>query len=257
MSAGALSGRVIVITRPREHAAGLVGEIRASGGEPLLFPAIEILPPEDSGALADRVSGLERFQLAIFISQTAATRGHALVTASRPWPDKLRVAAVGAGTAALLERLGFEAVIAPSGRADSEALAARPELRDLRGKSVVIFRGQGGREWLRTALEARGAHVEYVECYRRRRPRADAGPLLERWRRGGIDAVSVTSAEGLANFADMLGAAGAEFLRATPVFVPHPRVAEAAAGLGVREIVVTGSGDSHIVAEMAVFFAKV
>ncbi len=148
-------------------------------------------------------------------------------------------------------------MIAPAGEADSEALAALPELQDLRGRSVVIFRGQGGREWLRARLEARGARVEYAECYRRARPDADAGALLARWQRGGIEAASITSAEGLANFLEMLGPTGAGYLRATPVFVPHPRIAIAAERLGVRRIIVTGRGDDRTVAEMAAFFARV
>jgi len=161
------------------------------------------------------------------------------------------------GTASALGELGFHSVIAPSGEADSEALAALPELQDLQGRSIVIFRGQGGREWLRTRLEARGARVEYAECYRRTRPDADAGPLLARWQSGGVEAVAIASAEGLENFFDMLGPTGRGYLRATPVFVPHPRIALAARRLDVREIVVTGRGDDHTVAEIAVFFAKV
>ncbi|HET7200296.1 MAG TPA: uroporphyrinogen-III synthase, partial [Burkholderiales bacterium] len=140
---------------------------------------------------------------------------------------------------------------------DSEALAALPEFRSLRGTSVVIFRGQGGRDWLRIELEARGARVEYAECYRRARPDGDASALLARWQTGGIEAVSITSAEGLANFFPMLGSSGGEYLRATPVFVPHPRIERAARELRVREIVVTGPGDERTIAEMMAFFARV
>ena len=257
MSAGPLSGRGIVVTRPREHALVLAELIRAAGADPILFPTIEILPPENAGAVLSLVARLEGFQLAIFVSPTAAIRGHGIVSASRAWPERLRVAAVGVGTAKALEERGFHAVMAPSGEADSEALAELPELQNLQGRSVVIFRGQGGREWLRAKLEARGAQVEYAECYRRARPDADAGGLLARWQSGGVEAVAIASAEGLANFFEMLGPTGREYLRATPVFVPHPRIALAARKLDVREIVVTGRGDARTVAEMAGFFAKV
>ena len=256
MSAG-LSGRGIVITRPREHADALAERIRAAGGEPILFPTIEILPPEDGSAVSGIIARLEDFDLAIFVSPTAAIRGHALVGASRPWPRRLRVAAVGAGTAeALLER-GFQSVIFPPGEADSEALAAVDELRELHGRSIVIFRGQGGREWLARELGTRGAHVEYAECYRRARPQADARSLLARWQSGAVEGVSITSSEGLANFLAMLGPTGGRYLRATPVFVPHPRIARAARELDVREVVVTGRGDERTVAGMAAFFARV
>ena len=257
MSAGPLSGRGIVITRPREHALALAERIRAAGGDPVLFPTLEILPPEDPAAAANLIARLGSFQLAIFVSPTAAMRGSAMVSASGGWPKGPRVAAVGAGTARALEEFGCRQVISPSGEADSEALAALPELQDLRGRSVVIFRGQGGREWLRGTLVARGARVEYAECYRRGRPDADAGGLLARWQRGGIEAVSITSAEGLENFIAMLGPTGRGYLRATPVFVPHPRIAAAARELGVSQIVVTGRGDDQTVAEMSAFFARV
>jgi uroporphyrinogen-III synthase len=257
MSAGPLSGRGIVITRPQEHAPALAERIRAAGGDPILFPTIEILPPEDPEPIAAVIAGMERFQLAIFISPTAAVRGLGMVSASRTWPESLRVAAVGKGTARALEDQGIRDVISPPEEGDSEALAALAELDDLRGRSVVIFRGQGGREWLRSELQARGARVEYAECYRRARPVADARGLLARWQSGGVEAVSITSAEGLANFFAMLGPTGGRYLRATPVFVPHPRIELAARQHEVREIIVTGRGDERTVAEMAAFFARV
>ena len=257
MSKGPLSGRGIVITRPREHALALAERIRAAGGDPILFPTIEILPPQNQDAVSRVITRLEKFGLAIFVSPTAALRGHGLVSAIRSWPEGLRVAAVGAGTATALRERGFRDVISPEDKADSEALAALAELQDLRGKAVVIFRGQGGREWLGRELEARGARVEYAECYRRARPEADARALLARWQTGAVDAVSITSAEGLANLLAMLGPTGERYLRATPVFVPHPRIELAAREHDVREIIVTGRGDERTVEEMAVFFARV
>jgi uroporphyrinogen-III synthase len=256
MTSGALSGRGIVITRPREHAVTLADLIRAAGGDPVLFPTLEILPPDDPAALAGVIARLSSFQLAVFVSPTAAARGCAMVRASA-WPAGLRIAAVGAGTAKTLERLGYRDVISPLGEADSEALAALPELQNLRDCMVVIFRGQGGREWLRARLEAQGARVEYAECYRRARPASDAGGLLARWQRGGIDAVSITSVEGLKNFIAMLGPTGKGYLCATPMFVPHPRIAATARELGVRCVLVSGSGDDQAVSEMSAFFSRV
>jgi uroporphyrinogen-III synthase len=48
-------------------------------------------------------------------------------------------------------------------------------------------------------LTARGAAIEYAECYRRGRPDADAGPLLEAWQARELHAITVTSSEGLRN----------------------------------------------------------
>jgi uroporphyrinogen-III synthase len=253
----ALAGRAVLVTRPEGLAERLAALLRAEGGEAVLFPAIEILPPEDPAGLAELIGRLEDFDIAIFISPTAVVRADAAVRATRAWPLQLRCAAVGGGTAQALRAAGFADIIAPQGRGDSEALTALPELAQVRGKRLVIFRGQGGRETLREILEARGAAVAYAECYRRAVPRAETAPLIDRWQRGGVHAVSITSAEGLKNLLALLGPVGAPLLFATPVFVPHPRVGEAARALGIARVTVTGTSDEALVEAIAAFFAKV
>ena len=59
---------------------------------------------------------------------------------------------------------------------------------------------------------ARGARVTYAEVYRRAKPRVDAGDVLERGRAGGIDAVVVTSVQGLENLFEMLADGDAGWL---------------------------------------------
>jgi uroporphyrinogen-III synthase len=85
-----------------------------------------------------------------------------------------QVFAVGPGTARALQAHGLDSIITPDGQ-DSEALLALPQLADVAGKRVVIVRGVGGRALLADTLRARGAQVDFMECYRRMRPRADAG----------------------------------------------------------------------------------
>jgi uroporphyrinogen-III synthase len=126
----------------------------------------------------------------------------------------------------------------------------------VKGRRVVIFRGEGGRELLGDALSARGAVVEYAECYRRVKPELDTAPLLQAWSGKGIDAITVTSSEGLRNFADMIGPAWRERLLETPLFVPHPRIAEAAHGLKVRKVIVTGPGDEGLLTGLTHYFKK-
>ena len=257
---GALAGRAVLVTRPAGVAAQLVAFLRAEGGEAVLLPAIEILPPDDAAKLDAAIDRLEGFDIAIFISPTAVAEANAAVRARRDWPARLRCAAVGSGTARALRAIGIGEVLAPQGRGDSEALTALPELAEVTGRRIVIFRGQGGRGALRETLVARGARVEYAECYRRALPRADVGPLVERWSQGRIDAVSITSAEALGNLLALLGATGVSgpaLLRATPVFVPHPRVGEAARKLGVARVILTGAGDRALTQALAAFFAKV
>jgi uroporphyrinogen-III synthase len=257
MSAPALAGRRVVVTRPAAQAAHISALIRAAGGEPLLFPALEILDAAHLQPTIALIERLDTFDLAIFVSANAVKKGLGLVRARRDWPAALRVATVGGGSERELQRCGFVRVIAPAERYDSEGLLELPELKDMDGKRVVIFRGEGGRELLGDTLSARGATVEYAECYRRGRPDADPAPLLALHARQALDAFTVSSSEGLGNLQYMLGEAGRRCLIETPMFAPHERIAAAARASGVQTVVLTGPGDEGLVAGMAGFFAKV
>ena len=253
-AAGPLAGRGIVVTRPASQAAPLAAMIRAAGGRPILFPVLEILDTADIAPLIAAADGLDRFDLAIFISPNAVLRAMNQIVARRSWPPGLRAAAVGKGSARELKRFGITDVIAPARAFDSEGLLALPELQQVAGRRVVIFRGDGGRELLGDTLAARGADVEYVECYRRARPRADAAPLLRAWARNEVDAVTVTSSEGLRNLFEMVGRLGQSWLKRTPLLAPHPRIAAAARELGCGNVMETAPGDEGLMNALSQLF---
>lgn len=234
-----LAGLNIVVTRPREQAAQLAQHIERAGGKALLFPLLEISPPADPQHLCELVARLHEFNLAIFISPNAVRYGMEAIRAAGVSPAQLKIATVGQGSAKALRDLGMQEIIAPQDRFDSEALLALPELQNVKGWRVVIFRGDGGRELLGDTLKARGATVEYAECYRRAKPQQDAGALLS----ASPHAVTVTSSEALGYLWDMLDEPGRTRLASVPLFVPHARIAEAARRLGWRNIVPTTGGD--------------
>ena len=251
-----LAGKGIVVTRPAHQAHALTRLISGAGGKPLPFPVIEIRDIEDPAPVLALIDRLHEFNVAIFVSPNAAEKGLALVKARRAWPQKLKAAAVGSGGVRALQRHGVTDVIAPQGRYDSEALLELPAFSLVYGKRFVVFRGAGGRELISETLTERGALVEYAECYRRVRPDNDVAPLLRAWERNELDAIAVTSSEGLHNLLDMIGARGRELALRTPVFVPHPRIAETASGLGVRKVIVTGPGDDGLLTGLSTYFNK-
>ena len=247
MSHGRLQGMGIVITRPRAAAEALAAAIALEGARPFVFPslAIEDLPPSEE--LDSALARLPRAALAIFVSAHAVQKGLAAVKRHGPWPAGTRVAAVGEATAEALRNSGFDAVISPTERHDSEALLALPELQHVEGADIVIFRGEGGREHLRQALEARGARVAYAQCYRRVRPDVDPAPLLAAWARGEIQAVSALSAETLGNFVALLGEDGARRLSSTTLVVPHEAIAAHPDARRFGRVAVAGHGPEGIV----------
>jgi uroporphyrinogen-III synthase len=130
-------------------------------------------------------------------------------------------------------------VIAPTKRFDSEGLLALPELQNVSGWHVMIFRGDGGRELLGDTLRDRGATVEYVSCYRRSKPQCDKSVLMV----AEPDAIIVTSSEALGYLWQMLNDKDRAALRNTALFVPHARIAGLAREQGWPQVRVTASGD--------------
>lgn len=255
MVAGPLAGRGILVTRPADQADGLAGRIADLGGNPILFPTLEIAPPADPVVLAQVIGGLASYDLAVFVSPTSVERAWPdILERHGGWPHAVAAAAVGQATARVLADHGVRRVLVAEGSADSEGLLALDALADMAGRSVLIVRGEGGRELIADTLRARGARVDYAECYRRVRPAADPAPLIALWREGGVAAVTVTSREVFANLATLLGEDGAPLLCATPLFAPHARIAEAARAWGVAEVVASGPGDAGLAAGLADWF---
>jgi len=254
---GALRGRGIVVTRPARQAGLLTKLIEGHGGRAILFPVIDIRDVDAAAALNAVIDRLESYDLAIFVSPNAVDKGFEAIRTRRILPPQMKIAAIGRGSARALLKLGVSSVIVPEIGADSESLLAVPELEDIGGQRIVIFRGVGGRELLRDTLDARGARVDYAECYHRVKPRGDKATLAGAWARSEIDALVFTSSEGLRNLCELLAPAERDALARTPIFVPHPRIAETARELRLENAILTPTGDEGIVAGMIEHFAAV
>jgi len=251
---GALCGKRIVVTRPRAQAPRLAAWIAKEGGEPLLFPLLDIAPTDKPEPLRVAIAQLDAYALAVFISPNAVEYSVPAILSSRGWPADLQAVALGQGSVALLAAYGIKNTLAPLERFDSEALLELPALQRpcVAGKRVVIFRGNGGRELLADSLRERGAEVDYVSCYQRSAP--DSAAVLEAlWRSEQLDALTVSSSEGLRNLVDLLDAPARASLRTTPVFVPHPRIAELAQKLGLQRVILTEPADAGIIAALNVY----
>lgn len=241
-----LAGLNIVVTRPRDQATALAQHIEQLGGHAILFPLLEISPVADPQPLRTLVARLQEFQLAIFISPNAVRYGMEAIRAAGELPPKLKLACVGQGSAKVLRELGVQHVIAPQNGADSEALLVLPELQQVAGWRVAIFRGDSGRELLADALTARGAKVEYAACYQRVKASLDMAALLA----AEPHALTVTSSEALTHLWGVSDAAAHKRLATLPLFVPHERIAQAARAMGFARVAVTESGDDGMMAAL-------
>jgi len=241
-----LTGLKILVTRPRDQAVLLAQRIELAGGTPLLFPLLEIAPVQDAKALHEQISRLSQFNLAVFISPNAVKYGMEAIRAEGTLPPLLKIATVGQGSAKALHESGITNVIVPTESFDSEGLLNLPELRNIDGWRILIFRGDGGRELLGDTLRERGATVEYATCYRRSKPQWEAGALLD----AAPDVITVTSSEALAYLWQILGNGRKGSLSGIPLFVPHKRIAELARQQGWQQVLLAEAGDDGLLSAL-------
>jgi uroporphyrinogen-III synthase len=223
VSAAALRGLRVLVTRPAQQAAPLCELIRAVGGEALALP-LQVIEAVDAGAPA-LGSAATAAALAIFTSANAVRCG--LRLHAGPWPPLL--AAAGGATAEALHAVGLGPALVPAGGDGIDGLLAEPALQDLRGQRVLVVTGADSRAELAPALRSRGAQVEVVEVYRRVALAVDGAVvagLLE-----SAQAAIVTSGEALQRLYEVTPPAARAQLLRLQLAVPSQRVAQQARAL--------------------------
>lgn len=253
-----LGGAGVLVTRPAHQAEPLCRLIEAHGGRTVRFPAIEIREPCAPAETRAMLAALDTYDLLVFVSANAVSRTLAMLPPGiRPKGGAQRLVAVGEATARALRECGLAVGVVPeSGRYDSEGLLALPALQDMAGRRVLILRGESGRELLAAELRHRGAEVDYAEVYRRALPEVDPGPLLGAWDRE-VQLVLATSVDILRNLDCLVGAAGLDRLRSTPLVVASERIAQAAQARAYRRILLAdGAGDAELVAALCRWVAR-
>jgi uroporphyrinogen III methyltransferase/synthase len=194
-----LHGKKVVVTRARAQASELARRLDALGAESIELPAIRIEPRIDSDEVRRAVESLHTYALVCVTSpngarllfEAMATQGRdarALANAS--------VAAIGAGTEAVLAANGVLADIVPE-RFVAEELVEELNRLELNGKPVLIARAAEGREVLPDALRKRGAQVDEVALYETVAETPDP-EALERAR--DADFITFTSSSTVKNF---------------------------------------------------------
>ena len=201
-----LAGRRIVNTRAAQQAATLNALLRAEGALPLPYPAIAIVPPEDSAPLDQALGG--SYDLLVLTSANAAESVAArlkLLGAEAAWKATV---AVGEATARAAQKLfGGETITmtdVQNARALGEALPVR------RGMRILLPQSALAQAALAERMTARGADVTAVTAYQTVRGSGgvELAPLL---RAGALDAVTFISASGVRFFRKRLDAEGGEY----------------------------------------------
>jgi len=215
----ALANARILITRPAEQSLELANAIRHAGGTPVLFPVLEIVPRATHDILAD-ADRLPDADLAVFVSPNAVRFG-------MPFGQAPDIAAIGPATARAIEAAGFATTVRPAVGFDSESLLLEPALVNVAGKHIRIIRGTSGRNLLGDTLRERGATVDYLATYTRRRPviaASEMQELVDLLATGGLCAIIIMSVDSLRNFLAMLPADSLTSMNQVLLVTPARRV---------------------------------
>lgn len=238
-----MTGWRLLLTRPAAECEALAATLAEAGVFSRSLPLLETEALAETPAQRATILDLDRYNAVIVVSKPAARLALGLIERHRAQPATgPRWFSVGAATAQILDHYlqphGLQASC-PSAGDDSEALLALPQLDEaLRVPSprVLIMRGEGGRELIAETLRQRGVTVDYLELYRRVRPQYPAGTLTRLIEQEHLNALLVSSAQGLDNLCQLAAGAWAELAR-LPLLVPSPRVAELARAAGARQVI--------------------
>lgn len=243
----------LLLTRPAEECAATAAALAEHGIQSASLPLLAIESLAETAEQQATLLGLNRYCVVVVVSKPAARLVLERLDRHRLQPPQHQVwFSVGAATGTILLQRGLN-VSWPVAGDDSEALLALPqwaEALDVSEPRVLIVRGEGGREHIAETLRCRGAEVDCLELYRRYLPEYPAGTLLRTLRSERLNAVVVSSGQGLLSLHE-LAAADWRALVELPLFVPSPRVAQMAAQMGAKIIVdCRGAGTAALLAAL-------
>jgi uroporphyrinogen-III synthase len=197
-----LSGRIVLVTRPREQADELARLLRRRGADVILAPAIQIAPAR-SAALTRALREVAQGAFA-WVTLTSPRTVDVLAERLAPREVQARVAAIGEGTAEAFRRWSRrEPDLVPRTFTTAGLARAFP-----RGAGRVLCpRADIAPEGLEDALAAKGWTPTRVDAYRTRFPRSLPADARAALREGRVDAVTFTSASSVRGFIGALGAA--------------------------------------------------
>lgn len=244
-----LTGKRILVTRPRERAKVLCFLLEDEGAEVVALPLLEIAQPSDERPLQAAAEQLSRFEWILFASPAAVDT---LTEAARRAGtygalSKVKLGAVGPKTARALSDLGLTVEVeGPGGEGLFQVLAPKLKPND----RVLLPTAEEGRRELQYLLESAQADVTRVVAYR------SATAIDSEQVRTSIeidfDALVFTSPRIAETFSATAGERGQALLTFRPVVAIGPTTARALSELGARNVRIASSPSEDAIAEAVV-----
>ena len=225
-----LAGWYVISLRPLNQHAGVRRAAMRAGARTFALSTLRLRPLDAKPALRAALACPR-----VIVSSPAAVR---LADAQLPLSKRRgqRWFALGAGSAAALQRRGIDGVRIPASGSDSEALLAHPDLQDVRGQAIGLLTAPGGRGLLADRLRARGAHVRIAEVYQREALAVAPSRLRALATLRGNVALLLTSREAFDPLWQSLTPVLRKRLTGLPCVVASDRLATLARSLGFKKV---------------------
>jgi uroporphyrinogen III methyltransferase/synthase len=200
-----LSGKRIVVTRPRTQASELARRLSELGAEVIEFPTIAIEPPMDYAPMDRAIQQLHDYHWLFFTSvngvQSFFSRLRRLGKDSQAVAH-LKMVAIGPETVSRLESEGVHAYLVPA-KYQAEGILERLNPAEIRGRRILIPRAAKAREILPETLRQWGASVDVVQAYTTVLPQQHQLGL-DGLSQKQIDVITFTSSSTVENFLQLL-----------------------------------------------------
>lgn len=240
----------VLVTRPEATSSELIAAINAIGGEAYASPLISIGPGAELSQLIAKLNNLENNDLVFLLSKNAVWYANlTLEQAGRNWSDKLSYYGIGRSTGQYFQQTTGKTICWADHGETSEILLTLPELQFLEGKRALLLRGNGGRELLASTLRARGARVNYCECYARHPVYYEKTVFNQKWSQANISDIVITSGQMLILLNELIAEDIKEWWLSRRLVVVSERIADQARQSGWHRVCVANSADNNALLE--------
>ena len=234
----------ILVTRPAAQATLWVQALAQHGITAQALPLMAIAAAPDTAAVAAAWHQLPRYRVVMFVSANAVVQFFAQRPAHMAWPAAVQAASPGPGTTRALKEAGVltAQIVEPapdSAQFDSEALWQTLRQQDWHHTSVLVVRGDGGRDWLANTWRAHGAQVDFVAAYSRVPPPWDASAqtlLVKALEEPASHLWFFSSSESIDHLMAHLARRSLTLPLHTRALATHPRIAQRAQTAGFTTV---------------------
>jgi uroporphyrinogen III methyltransferase / synthase len=198
-----LFGQRVVVTRTRDQASQLSRQLLELGADVMEVPTIKIDLPDDRQDLVDAILGLNSYDWLVFTSANGVSAFFDLFF--KTFDDLrdiggVRIAAVGPGTAARLKEIHLKVDLMPEEALASKIASAFASFESVENLRILLLRAQVANPELPRMLEAMGAIVDDIACYKTVPETEDQNGAANRMLETGAHWITFTSASTVDNF---------------------------------------------------------